>query len=219
MIKAVVFDFDGLIIDTETVWYETYLEILQEYGGSIALEDFARFIGTHNPDMYPYICRLANNQITVEELFEKKAVIHAEKMAKINAREGVEEYLRDAKKMGLKIGLASSSSKSWVTSFLKNLNLYDYFEVIKTSDDVDKVKPDPELYLQALQALEVKPQEAIAFEDSGNGLNAAVAAGIKCVIIPNKVTEVLTFKDHSLRLNSMGDMGIEEVIKILDEQK
>src|SRR5690625_6869358 len=123
-------------------------------------------------------------------------------------RPGVINYLQDAKKLNLKIGLASSSTYSWVAGHLQKLNLIDYFECIKTSDDVEKVKPDPSLYLKATKCLGLDPEECIAFEDSVNGSLAAIQAGMKCVVVTNPLTESMTFTDvdykdrKSTRLNS-----------------
>jgi putative hydrolase of the HAD superfamily len=80
-----------------------------------------------------------------------------------------------------------------------------------------KVKPDPELYLQAVEALGVKPEEALAFEDSANGSIAAKAAGLRCVIVPNPVTENLDFRNYDLRIRSMGDQRLSDVIHQMDE--
>jgi putative hydrolase of the HAD superfamily len=139
--------------------------------------------------------------------------LYEQKVHTLTLREGVIEYLQSAQKLGFKIGLASSSSKKWVEEFLRQFDIRSYFEVIKTSDDVHLVKPDPELYIQAISSLGVEATEAIAFEDSKNGLIAALGAGMKCVIVPNPVTILLEFKGHSFRLESMGEMGLEQVLE------
>ena len=122
-------------------------------------------------------------------------------------------FSREAKSMGLKIGLATSSNREWVTLFLKELNLLEYFDVIQTRDDVEKVKPDPALYRNVINYFGIDPSEAIAFEDSANGAKAAVAAGLKCVIVPNKITENLTFDHYDRRLTSMKEKELSEVIR------
>ncbi|KAF6602372.1 HAD-IA family hydrolase, partial [Bacillus sp. EKM417B] len=86
---------------------------------------------------------------------------------------------------------------------LKELGLFDEFEVIQTADDVEEVKPNPELYLKAAEHLGVEPSECLAFEDSVNGSIAAKRAGMKCVIVPNKVTSALLFEEYDHRLESM----------------
>ncbi|WP_336785475.1 HAD family hydrolase [Paenibacillus sp. MMO-177] len=209
--KAIVFDFDGLIIDTETVWYHAYKEVLQGYNVDFPLEVFVKCIGTDDATLNAFIedkLGLENIEIIMKLTKEN----HKSRMELLDIREGVREYLIEAKNLGLKIGLASSSSRQWVEGFLKQLHILDYFEVIKTGDQVEKVKPDPTLYIKTLEALNINANEAIAFEDSANGARAAIAAGLKCVIVTNEVTKEINFEKFHLRINSMREMSLSQVI-------
>lgn len=134
------------------------------------------------------------------------------------ARPGVEAYLAAAKELGLKVGLASSSDFKWVSGHLKELGLFDEFEVIQTADDVEEVKPNPELYLKGAEHLGVEPSECLAFEDSVNGSIAPKRAGMKCVIVPNKVTSALLFEEYDHRLESMAEMELELLLQRLNDQ-
>ncbi len=211
-IKAVIFDFDGLIVDTESIWYEVYKETVLEYGVELALEEFAKVIGTTDEVLYEYLQKHATKPFTRDDIEKAAHELYKTKIDTLTLREGVEDYLKEAKQLGLKIGLASSSSRAWVTSYLEKYKILDYFEVIRTKDNVAKVKPDPELYIQALEALGVAPEEAIAFEDSVNGSTAAIIAGISCVIVPNPVTEQLAFTSYSYRLSSMNEMPLSTLL-------
>jgi putative hydrolase of the HAD superfamily len=217
MIKAVIFDFDGLILDTETAWYEAYKETMIHYHSDLPLEHFVKCIGTDNTKLYEFFKEQLGENCNIEEIEDRAQSLHKIKMKTVQAREGVKEYLEEAKKMGLTIAIASSSSKEWVTHYLGELGLLNYFEVIITGDDVDKVKPAPDLYLKAIDALNIYPTEALAFEDSLNGLQAALNAGLKCVIVPNPVTEALAFENHHLRLKSMTEKSLNDVIKYIDQ--
>jgi HAD superfamily hydrolase (TIGR01509 family) len=104
---------------------------------------------------------------------------------------GVRDYLESARKMRLRVGLASSSPCEWVVGHLERLDLIGYFDAIAASDDVARTKPDPALYRTAVEWLEVAPDEAVAFEDSLNGLIAAKRAGLYCVVILNALTQQL----------------------------
>lgn len=219
MIKAVIFDFDGLIIDTETAWYEAFRDALNFYQAELPLVEFAKCIGTDDTVLYEYFRKQLGERCNTEEIKSRASEIHKEKMSAVQAREGVKEYLQEAKRSGYKIALASSSSREWVTHFLGELSLLSYFEVIVTRDDVEKVKPAPDLYFRALDDLNIEAGEAVVFEDSLNGLNAAVAAGLKCVIVPNPVTETLNFEKHVLRLKSMAEKSLIDVIRHLEEQE
>ncbi|NHN35376.1 HAD family hydrolase [Paenibacillus agricola] len=216
MIKAVVFDFDGLIIDTETVWFECFNEVLATHGIEFPIDVFSRCIGTHGTELTDYITAKLGTLEKSQDAQALAAKLHKKKIVHVQARDGVRDYLEEAQRLGLRIGLASSSNRQWIESFLHNLELFQYFEVIKSSDDVAKVKPDPELYLQAVKALGIEPSEALAFEDSVNGSVAAKAAGMWCVIVPNPVTEHLLFENYDYRLRSMGDQSLTDVIRQLN---
>ncbi|MDB5084577.1 MAG: yhcW, partial [Bacilli bacterium] len=133
-------------------------------------------------------------------------------IGQVKALPGVENYLTAATDLGLKIGLASSSDRKWVTGFLSQLGLLHYFECIRTSDDVEKVKPDPTLYLEVLHCLDVKPINAIAFEDSPNGALAAKRAGMRCVVVPNPITSQLVFGEFDRRLSSLLEIELAQLI-------
>lgn len=220
MIKAVVFDFDGLIFDTETHEYRVLQEIYGSHGAELPLQIWGQCIGTHANffDAYQYLEQCTGKPVDREALAQQRRQMFELRVENETARPGVESYLQAAKRLGLKIGLASSSNREWVTRWLGKLDLLRYFECIRTSDDVEVVKPDPTLYLQACQCLGVQPEEAIAFEDSPNGALAAKRAGMNCVIVPNLVTESLTFGEHDLRLTSMAEVQLEQVIEKLEKR-
>ncbi|MFB7140814.1 HAD family hydrolase [Gottfriedia sp. NPDC056225] len=217
MIKAVIFDFDGLIVDTESVWYEAYKEVLNRYEVELTLQKFSEVVGTSDEILFEYINSNLKEPIEKENIEQMAKELVDEKLLEPVLRESVEDYLISAKNAGLQIALASSSSREWVQSFLEKLNIYKYFSVIKTKDDVAKVKPDPELYLKAIEEIGVDVTEAVAFEDSLNGLIAATKAGLQCVIVPNSVTSHLAFENHSLRLSSMAEKSLEDVIEQLSK--
>lgn len=214
MIQAVVFDFDGLIIDTETPCYHAFNKIYQEYGVELPLPIYAQCVGTSfdqfNP--YTYLSELVGESIDRSVIRTKFNLFHAEIIANTPLRPGVIEYLEAAKQLNLKIGLASSSPISWIEPYLTKFNLGAYFDSLCTADQVSKVKPDPELYNLSLQKLGVIPMEAISLEDSLNGFTAAKAAGLHCVVVPNEVTGHFDFTEADLLLNSMKDIDLHEVI-------
>ncbi|MEN1934719.1 HAD family hydrolase [Paenibacillus sp. 102] len=217
--KAIIFDFDGLIVDTETIWFQSFQEVIREYGGDLPLEEFAKCIGTTDEVLYTYIEQQLKEQFNKRLIKEKVSALHQEKMKIPATRDGVKEYLEEAKSLGVKIGLASSSSREWVVGFLEDLGIREYFEVIKTKEDVEKVKPDPALYKAAIEELEIDSSEVVVFEDSVNGLKAAIAAGLKCVVVPNEVTKALQFENYHLRLGSMKEKSLTEVLQYVRENE
>lgn len=217
MIKAIIFDFDGLIIDTESVWYESYKETLLSYQFELPLAEFGECIGSDETVLHTYFKKNLGESCNVDEIETRAFDIYKTKMSSPVARIGVLDYLQEASEMGYKIGLASSSSKEWVTKYLDELGLLNYFEVIVTRDDVQKVKPAPDLYLKASKDLNINSSEAIAFEDSLNGSIAAMSAGLNCVIVPNPVTELSAFENYALRLKSMSEKSLSEVIELIEK--
>ena len=125
---------------------------------------------------------------------------------------GVTEYLSQAKQLGLKLGIASSSNRSWVEGNLTSRGIIHHFDSISVSEDVSNVKPDPELYLLAASRLGTTPDNALAIEDSANGVMAAKRAGMFCVAVPNSVTSNLALDHADLRLNSLSDMTLESLL-------
>ncbi|PSL41656.1 HAD superfamily hydrolase (TIGR01509 family)/HAD superfamily hydrolase (TIGR01549 family) [Planomicrobium soli] len=220
MIKGIIFDFDGLIFDTETHQFTVYQEIFAEHGTELPIARWQQEIGTHSGfSALDYLEELLERKVEQDVLREQFSKKYHAKMAEEKARAGVEDYLKAAKEQGLKIGLASSSNFQWVTSNLKKLGLYEYFECIKTSDDVENVKPDPALYLLAAECLGLSTEECLVFEDSANGALAAKRAGMNCVIVPNPVTHTMDFCHVEHRLDSMADMTLNEVLNYVNNIK
>ncbi|MFC0470944.1 HAD-IA family hydrolase [Halalkalibacter kiskunsagensis] len=214
--KGIVFDFDGLIIDTELALYEAFCELLKLDPSELPIKDYAFYIGTDSSALHDFILEKANGRMTLEEIIEESSILHKEKLKYAIARDGVEDYLKEAKSKGLKIGLASSSNREWVDFFLQELQLLSFFDVIQTRDDVKIVKPDPTLYRNVINHFGIHPSEAIAFEDSANGAKAAIGAGLNCVIVPNKVTENLQFENYHLRIISMKEKTLSNVIEVIE---
>ncbi|WML49743.1 HAD-IA family hydrolase [Neobacillus sp. PS3-34] len=207
MLKAIIFDFDGTIIDTETVWFRVFKEVLEEqFSLHLPVEEFAKVIGTTDEVLYQYIESQLGRDIDKKELRERVDRRFLDLRGVLEVREGVLEKIKEAQSLGYKIALASSSSREWIDGFLEQFDLRGYFSVIKTKEDVEKVKPDPSLYLKALQELGVEPQEALAIEDSANGALAAIAAGMNCAVIPNEVTSFLEFHEKAVRSETFGDL-------------
>jgi HAD superfamily hydrolase (TIGR01509 family) len=129
---------------------------------------------------------------------------------------GVTDYLHEAKRLGLKLAIASSSPHAWVDGHAKRLGIFDYFDHVICSDDVGvgRTKPNPDLYLLALNQLQVQKNEAIIFEDSPNGVKAANRAGIFVVAVPNSITSLLVLDNADLIVQSLSELPL---IGLLDK--
>jgi HAD superfamily hydrolase (TIGR01509 family) len=216
LIKGLVFDFDGLILDTETVEYESLQWIYSQYGQTLSLDVWGDCIGTkHEFDPVVHLRDLAQLDTPVEELRRTYKARFCRQIREKGPMPGVVEYLQQGRELGLGLAVASSSPLSWVKGFLDELDLTSWFDAICTADDVDVVKPDPALYTTAAKRLGIKADEAIAFEDSPNGALAAKRAGLYCVVVPNSVTRSLAFGQYDLKLSSLAEMPLEQVIELV----
>ena len=218
MIRAIIFDFDGLILETEGPAYRSWEEVYQRFGMALPFSTWSTIIGTSHGKFDPRL--ELEKQVKSEVDWEAvEAGRQAREYALIEGLEtqpGVKGYLEDARRLGLKTGVASSSSGKWVRGHLTRLGLMDFFACICASDDVQHTKPDPELYRCVLRGLEVKAEEAIALEDSPNGIHAAKLAGIYCVAVPNLLTSQLNLEQADFRLDSLDEMPLEQLLSQVD---
>lgn len=216
MIRAIIFDFDGLIVDTEEPVYQSWQELYNSYGCQLSFADWATLIGTDTSEFEPMealerqLGKLLENREAIEEDRMRREI---ELVISKPLQPGVLAYLQDAQRLGLKIGLASTSSARWVKGHLKRLGLIHYFDCIRTGDDVSQVKPNPELYRAVLADLKLRAPEALALEDSPNGIMAAKRAGIFCVAVPNTLTRYLPLDQADLRLDSLASLPLSELIR------
>lgn len=220
-VKALIFDLDGLILDTEWPDYESWQEVYQNHGQQLEVEAWGQVVGgTGASDFDPqvHLEKLCGHTLDSEEIWINRRRKYLDTISTMPALPGVVDYLDAAEDLGLNLAIASSSPENWVRGHLARLGLYERFDAIKTADDVKRTKPDPELYNAALAALGVGANEAIVFEDSPNGVKAAKAAGIFAVAVPNKVTAQLALGDADLRLDSLADLSLSELITRVEKQ-
>ncbi len=216
-IKALIFDFDGLILDTETPEYQTWQSIYREHGFELPQNEWGKIIGGYGLshfDAAEHLSLLTQGRldsVSLRDRFrsESHALIHAQSILP-----GVADTLHAAKQLGLKLAIASSSPHSWVDTHAKRLGIFDSFDKIICADDVPagRTKPNPDLFLLALNQLQVQKHEAIVFEDSPNGIKAAKSAGIFVVAVPNPVTSLLSIENANLILRSLTDLSLHELL-------
>ncbi len=213
-LRAVIFDFDGLIVDTESTGYETWREIFEEHGHDLAVETYAAVIGTDFGVHYDPRVDLeerTGRPLDWQALEQRRSAREKELRSGLSILPGVVERLDEAARLGLPCAVASSSPRWWVEGWLKDLRLIDRFHHLTTVDDTGKVKPDPSLFRLALERLEVSATEAVIFEDSLNGLKAAQAAGVRCVVAPGPMTRHLDFTGAWRRVKNLTDVSLIEL--------
>jgi HAD superfamily hydrolase (TIGR01509 family) len=214
VIRAVIFDFDGLILDTEEPVYRSWLEVYEAHGEELPFERWVQIVGSTTTGFHPQhhleerLGRSLPKEVLDRRIGRRTEMVLAQKLLP-----GVVEHLEAAKSMGLKLGVASSSTRDWVRGHLARLGILDRFDCLRCRDDVASAKPDPDLYIAVLECLGVLASEAIAVEDSPNGVMAAKRAGLRCVAIPNSITARLDLGQADVLLGSLADVTLAELLR------
>ncbi len=215
-IRAFLFDFDGLILDTELASRAGWEMLYREHGHELRADLWATLVGTHGGwDPMAHLEELVGEPLDWESLNERR---YAHELALIEAEElrpGIADYIAAARRHGLKRAIVSSAPRYWIDMHLHRLEEAAGWDAICTADRVpERAKPAPDLYLDALGILRVGADEAVAFEDSPNGVRAAKSAGIFTVAVPNEVTRELGLDEAGadVVLDSLADLPPEELL-------
>src|SRR6266850_4524378 len=214
--RALVFDFDGLILETETPAFQAWDEIFREHGVELSVERWSDIIGRDSRfDVHGHLEELTGR---AHDRDATKAKRNARRDELVNAEKilaGVVELFREAKSEGLKVAVASSSSREWVCGHLQRLSFMEGWDAIVCRADVEHAKPAPDLYLRAVQTMGVAPREAIALEDSPNGIASAKAAGLRVVAVPNPLTASLDLRGADALVPSLANMTLPRLRDVL----
>jgi putative hydrolase of the HAD superfamily len=194
--QALIFDFDGLIVDTESISVNLFEKAFSKVGLTFDIDGFVKLVGTASGGVYDPWTIYADHtgKYSSEEVREYHDRQVDEGVKQAEPLEGVLELIEEAKSKGLLLAVGSSSSKAWVYPKLEHFGILDKFDTIVTFDDVSRGKPSPDIFLKILERLQVEPENALVLEDSANGVLAANRAGIRVVVVPNAITRR---EDHS----------------------
>jgi HAD superfamily hydrolase (TIGR01509 family) len=216
-VRALLFDFDGLIVDTESASLAAWRWVYEQHGQELTLERWSAAVGTIGGfDAVAHLRELAGeplrDDVLGRRLEHELTLVEAEAL-----RPGIAEYLAEAERVGLRKAIVSSASRDWIDRHLRRLERIHGWAAIVTADgDPGRAKPRPTLYLEALEELDVSPAEAIAFEDSPNGIDAARAAGIFCIGVPNPVTAGLGLDAADLVVESLASLPLTDLLARVD---
>ncbi len=212
-IKALIFDFDGLLMDTETTLLESWRWEWRRHG--LELEPagfFADHGGDANESRYAALADAVGPAYDRESSHLLRTAHRAGLNAALELAPGIGGWLDRATALGLRLAVASSSGGIHVGALLDQIGLRERFEVLATGDEVGAHKPDPAVYLLALERLGLLPEEAVAFEDTAHGVAAARTAGLRCVAIPNPHADHARFLAADLLLTSAADRSLDAVL-------
>lgn len=195
--SAVLFDFDGILVDTEWAIYQAWLRTFQRHGQDLPLSLYTRCIGsdfdawspkTHLEDLtklgFDWVKKDEDRQVEIRAELEEEGPIA-----------GVVDFLKSIRVAGVPLAVVSSSSHSWVDGWLEKLELREYFQEVICRGDAPRIKPAPDLYLAGAEKLGIDPEKCLVIEDSLNGLISAKRAEMAAWIVPNRVTAALDFSD------------------------
>ncbi len=218
VIRALLFDFDGLILDTETLELHVWKTIYAEHGFDYPLQLWSQNVGMWGNSAFDpaaHLHELTHDSLDVDAIRKRHHAESAVLIEREPVRDGVQAYLLEARRLGLRLAVASSSPRYWVESHLTRLGLVQRFDRITTADDVPpgRTKPHPDIYLKALEQLHVTAAEAVAFEDSPYGVAAAHAAGLFVVAVPNPTTVQLKHEGANLVVSSLSNLPLEDLLR------
>lgn len=214
---GIVFDFDGVIIDSETGWYESVRLVFDDHGLEFPEHRWHEAVGAaEEPDWVSDLEREIGRQLDRADVRRRRMTHYRRISDSLELVPGIQELLDEAAAAGLPLAIASNSPRSWVESHLERIGLRDRFQALCCLDDVTFGKPHPEPYLCAARALGVRPQDAVAIEDTPTGLASAKAAGLVCVAVPRGLTEVLSFDDADLVAPSIGDLDVARLAALVE---
>lgn len=215
--KAIIFDFDGLIVDTETTAMQSWCELYAEHGEELPVDAWLTLIGTWDAAWDPRreLEGRVGRALDWEQLEPARRAREHELADAQPMLPGVRAWLDEAATLDLALGIASSSSREWVQGHLDRLGILDRFGTLATRYDVERTKPDPALYLLACEVLDVSPSDAVAVEDSLNGVIAAHGAGLRVIAVPGPLTSHMDYDEAELLLPSLEAMGLREALAAL----
>lgn len=212
---AALFDMDGLLVDTESLYYEAAVKLCCEYGRSACHDSVVGMIGKNVMEGIKLLKAANSLDPSVEQLIDRYHVLFEELVAcGIRRMPGVECVLDCCRQADLRLAVVTSTDRRRATELLFKANLADSFEQIFTADDVTHAKPAPDLYLAACRSLGVKPNQTIAFEDSLHGTRSAKTAGCFTVGVPNPFLDKRQFVDTDLCADRLDDDAVLKLLAI-----
>lgn len=216
MLKAVIFDMDGVIIDSEPLHFKVDKKLLSKCGLEVDNEFLSQYVGVSNPEMLLDIKDKYDIKYSLEELLSEKLklVIEALDEDDLDAICGIRQLIDDLKAHGIVLAIASSSPIEFIEAVIEKTNLQHHFNVVISGEWVKKGKPAPDIFLKAARRLGVKPEECVVIEDAEMGVEAAVSAGMKCVGYVNPNSGSQNLSKACVIMDDMQKINYEYIISV-----
>ncbi len=215
--SAIVFDFDGLILETETPVWTSWRRIYQEHGHDVPLADWVACLGRGSDysDFHGKLERLTGRTFDRDELKQRRRAMIDRELTGRGPLPGVVELIEELVARRIDRAVCSGSGRGWVEGHLTTLGLRDRFEHLVTGEDTPRHKPDPDPFLLTAARLGIEPGRCVVLEDSTNGVTAAKAAGMIAVAVPTPMTADLDFAHADLRLDSLAGVGVDRLLGLM----
>jgi len=215
---AIVFDFDGLIVDTEGPGFISWREEYERFGAELNLDHWSCATGyVDGFDPAAHLERVLGRRLDWSQIIPRREARNWELTLQAKALPGIEPLLQTAKERGLPIGIASNSGHGWVEEGLQRLRLRTFIDAVITRDMVVNPKPAPDIYLKTVQTLGIDPDRAVALEDSEPGCRAAKNAGMRAIAIPNQFSERQDFRVADLIVKSAKDLDLKSLEELFQQ--
>jgi HAD superfamily hydrolase (TIGR01509 family) len=213
--RAAILDFDGLILETEGACWASWRALFQERGVDYTLEEYQRIVGSEESARTLFEARCGHPGDWAP-LDARRREIEARLHTGLQLQPGVVSLLDQARRLGMGLAVASSSSHRWVDRLLAERGLLDRFDAVVCREDAPRAKPAPDLFLEAARRLRASPRGSVAFEDSYNGTLAARRAGLWCVAVPTPMTASMDFSQAHLVVPTLDGLDLEGVLAGLE---
>ena len=215
--KAVIFDMDGVIINSEPLHFQVEKELLEELGGNLTKEAHESFVGTTDYNMWKKLKEQFNLKPSVEEIIEMKKERFLSRIDEVKLTENFIDFMLILYNEGFPMAIASSNNRKIVDAVVKKFRLDKYMKFIISGEEVKKGKPDPEIFLTAAKKIDVSPQGCLVIEDAENGVKAAKAAGMKCIGLKNIGSGNQNLSEADLVVNSFKELNLNIIINLWKE--
>jgi beta-phosphoglucomutase family hydrolase len=207
--RALIFDMDGVLVDSEPLHLRAYQTVLSDYGIKYTEADNQEFLGRKDHDCASALVQRFQLPVSAAQILSRKEEVLAELFKQTKeARPGVKKILAQASELGLRLAVASMATSRAINIVVENLGIQQYFQSLTSGEEIKNGKPAPDIFLLAAKRLSASVVNCLVIEDTINGIRAAKSAGMQCVAIPCAATKYQDHSEADLRLNSLTELDL-----------